>query len=170
MMGSRTIAWRWMGMFALAAAACSAAPESNAVAGEASGKSEAATPSPKNCDFPKLDFRAASELTDKEKASFTANLRTAFDRACGEGLFVERPLVDPRSYDRSLLYVMNAPEADVTSIYFGPSAAPPAMLLESPFRSPAQIPTVEELHEAIYCEMRGATPEEQERDGRCLVD
>jgi len=157
-------------VFALAVAACGAAPESNAVAGEASVRSGAATHSPKNCDFPMLDFRAASELTDKEKASVAANLRTAFDRACGEGLFADRPLVDSRSFDRSLLYVMNAPEANVTSIYFGPSAAPPAMLLESPFRSPAQIPTVEELHEAIYCAMRGATPEEQERDGRCLVD
>ena len=161
---------RWTLTVAFAAAACSAAPESNAVAGNAPGESEAAKPMPKNCDFPKLDFHAASELTEKEKASFTANLRAAFDRACGEGLFAERQLVDSRSYDRSLLYVMNAPEANVTSIYFGPSAAPPGMQLESPFRSPAQIPTVEELHEAIYCEMRGGTPEEQERDGRCLVD
>ena len=164
------MARRWTATAAFAVAACTAAPESNAVAGEASGKSGAARPTPGNCDFPKLDFRAASQLTDRDKASFAANLRAAFDRACGEGLFAERPLVDPRSDDRSLLYVMNAPEANVTSIYFGSSAAPPAMLLESPFRSPAQIPTVEDLHEAIYCEMRGASPEEEERDGRCLVD
>ena len=162
---------RWMSLTVLALASCGASPEGNAVTNKPSVNSEVLGPSSqKNCDFPKLDFSAAAQLKEEDRVRFTENLRAAFDRACSEGLFDERPLVDPRSHDRSLLYVVNAPEANVTSIYFGPSAAPPAMLLESPFRSPPQIPSVEELHEGIYCEMRGATPEEQERDGRCLVD
>jgi hypothetical protein len=71
---------------------------------------------------------------------------------------------------KDTVFVMNAPEANVTSLYFGPSAAPPAMLLESPFGDPPQIPSVADLHEAIYCWTRGATEEEQEASGRCLPD
>ena len=82
----------------------------------------------------------------------------------------DEPLIDPDAYVKDTLFVMNAPEANVTSIYFGPSAAPPAMLLESPFRDPPQIPSVEDLHEAIYCLMVGATEKEMEEQGRCLPD
>lgn len=156
--------------FAVFTCADPSASRTMAIAASGMSKVAEATVPRNNCDFPKLDFRAAPELTAKERATFTENLRAAFDRACREGLFEERPLVDPRSYDRSLLYVINAPAANVTSIYFGPSAAPPAMLLESPFGSPAQIPSIAELHEAIYCEMRGPRPEEREREGRCLPD
>jgi len=34
----------------------------------------------------------------------------------------------------------------------------------------SQVPSVAELEEAIDCAVIGATPEEQERSGRCLVD
>lgn len=135
------------------------------------GFSTAATASPK-CAPPKLDFEA-SKLSAAEQAKFTANFRAAYAKACSEGMFAKEPLIDPEAIDRSTLVVMNAPEANVTSIYFGPSAAPPAMLLESPFITPdggRNIPAADDLHEAMYCAVIGSTEKEQEETGRCLPD
>ena len=162
----------------LALAACGNQPAGNAVANAeaADGPRPAgAPPLPKlaaqpNCAMPKLDFRAAETLREEDRARFTDNFRVALDKACAEGLLADEPLVDERAYVKNTIFVMNAPEANVTSIYFGPSAAPPAMLLESPFRDPPQIPSAEDLHEAMYCWLKGATPEEEETSGRCLPD
>jgi hypothetical protein len=120
--------------------------------------------------MPKLDFSSAENLGEKERARFTDNFRVALDKACSEGLLGGDPIVDERAYVRDTIFVLNAPEANVTSLYFGPSAAPPAMLLESPFGDPPQVPSVEDLHEAIYCWTKGATEEEQDTTGRCLPD
>ena len=163
---------------ALTLAACGAEPAGNAMTNAkiADGPMPAgAPPLPKvpaqqNCAMPKLDFKAAETLRDKDRARFTDNFRVALDKACTEGLLEGQPLVDERAYVKDTIFVMNAPEANVTSLYFGPSAAPPAMLLESPFGDPPQVPSVEDLHEAIYCWTKGATEEEQETSGRCLPD
>jgi hypothetical protein len=122
------------------------------------------------CDMPRLDLDSVERLSADDRARFTANFRAAFDRACAEKLFAEGPLIDERSYERSTLYVVAANEANVASIYFAPSGAPPVTMMEVPFRDPPQIPTVEDLHETIYCWMQGATAEEQETTGRCLPD
>lgn len=122
------------------------------------------------CAVPTLDFRAAPVLGAKDQAAFTANFRAAVGKACDEGMFADAPLIDREASAKDTLFVLHAPEANVTSIYFSPSAAPPRMLIESPFGDPPQIPSAEELHEAIYCAVVGATPEEEERDGRCLPD
>ena len=124
----------------------------------------------RDCAMPGLDFQAAETLSEKDRARFTDNFRVALDKACTEGLLANGPLVDERAYVKNTIFVMNAPEANVTSLYFGPSAAPPAMLLESPFGDPPQIPSAEDLHEAIYCMTKGATEQEQETSGRCLPD
>jgi hypothetical protein len=160
---------RFLVMLALALASCDsvARDDSRAAPPAQAGAKPAAAAD--NCTFPRLDFSTVERLSADERAAFTANLRAAFDRACREGLFAERPLVDPRSYDRSLLYVMDAPANDTLLIYFGPSAAPPAMMASVPFGSPVRQPTVDELHEAIYCEVRGATRDEQVRDLRCEI-
>ena len=79
-----------------------------------------------------LPFRARFteriEFAEAEKAAFTDNFRVAVDKACAEGLSGTSRSVDRTPTRRTLLFVLNAPEANVTSIYFGPSAAPPAML------------------------------------------
>ena len=142
----------------------------NAAAPDAGSPSLPKAPPPQRCEMPKLDFSAAEILSQKERAQFTDNFRTALDKACREGLLEGEPIVDERAYVKNTIFVMNAPEANVTSLYFGPSAAPPAMLLESPVGEPPQVPSVEELHEAIYCWTKGATEEEQETSGRCLPD
>jgi hypothetical protein len=162
----------------LAAAACGNPPAGNAMANASvpddpmpAGAPPRPTVSPQQrCEMPKLDFSAAKILGEKARASFTDNFRVALDKACSEGLLKDEPLVDERAYVRNTIVVMNAPEANVTSLYFAPSAAPPAMLLESPFGEPPQVPSVEDLHEAIYCWTKGATEEEQEASGRCLPD
>ena len=158
---------KWLLVPALSLASCNA-PEGNATATENAPAATAAAAKP-SCALPRLEYRH-TQLKPAEQATFNANFRTAFDRACAEGLLADGPLVDPGALDKDTIVVMNAPEANVTSIYFGPSAAPPAMLLESPLGSPPQIPSAEDLHEAIYCAVKGATPEEEETTGRCLPD
>ena len=122
------------------------------------------------CEMPRLDFSSVEKLTAKDRARFTDNFRVAFDKACTEKLFEDGYLTDKRAYDRSVLYVVAANEANIASIYFAPSGAPPTTMMEVPFGDPPQIPSVEDLHETIYCWAKGATPEEEETSGRCLPD
>ena len=160
-------------ILALMLAACGSQPANNSAANASVPEpTAAAAPSNMTCAPPKLDFRTA-KLSAAEQAKFTANFRAAYAKACSEGMFAKEPLIDPEAIDRSTLFVMNAPEANVTSIYFGPSAAPPAMLLESPFITPdggRHIPGADDLHEAMYCAVIGSTEKEQEETGRCLPD
>ena len=93
-----------------------------------------------------------------------ANFRSAYAKACAGGLMNSKPLAASRR-----LFLINAPEANVASIYSKEGRT----VLEYAFVTPdkrVHVPTADELHEAIYCAIVGATPEEQERDGRCLVD
>ena len=91
----------------------------------------------------------------------SANFSKAYARACAEGLIKGRPL--PQT-----LYLFNAPDANVASIY----RSGKAMLLEYPFVSggKVKVPSVDDLHEAIFCAVHGASVKEQEESGRCLVD
>ena len=130
----------------------------------------AGAPRVQRCDMPTLDLSSVETLSAEDRARFTDNFRAAFDKACAEKLFDDGSLTDEQSYDRSVLYVVAANEANVASIYFAPSGAPPATMMEVPFRDPPQIPSVEELYETIYCWAEGATDEEQETTGRCLPD
>ena len=127
-----------------------------------------AMPQPK-CEMPRLEF-SVEGLSQKQQARFTDNFRVAFDKACAENLFEDGYLTDERAFDRSVLHVVGANEANVASIYFAPSGAPPTTMMEVPFGDPPQIPSAEELHETIYCWTKGATEEEQETTGRCLPD
>ena len=122
------------------------------------------------CEMPRLDFGSGQGLSEKDRARFTDNFRIAFDKACAEKLLDDGYLTDERAYDRSVLHVVAANEANIASIYFAPSGAPPTTMMEVPFGDPPQIPSVEELHETIYCWAKGATEEEQETTGRCLPD
>ena len=156
----------------LTLAACGNAPDGNAQSNAAVPEaSRSETPPQQACRSPKLDFRAAPNLGPKEQARYTANFRAAFGKACAGKLFADHPLIDEDSTDKTTLFVLNAPDANVTSIYLGTTAGPPPrMLIESPFGDPPQIPSVDDLHESIYCVMIGATEEEQETSGRCLPD
>jgi len=90
-----------------------------------------------------------------------ANFSKAYARACAEGLIKGQPLPPT-------LYLFNAPDANDASIY----RSGKAMLLEYPFVSgrKVNVPSVDDLHEAIFCAVQGASVKEQEESGRCLVD
>jgi len=92
----------------------------------------------------------------------SANFSKAYAQACAQGLMKAKPLA-------ARLSLINAPDANVASIYTIKSRT----LLEYPFVSHdgrTHVPGVAELHEAIFCAVRGASAKEQEESGRCLPD
>jgi hypothetical protein len=121
------------------------------------------------CDLPRLDF-SETDLAARDQARFAEQFGTAFARACRDGLFAEKPLVDQRSEDKRTIVVLHSPVAKGTAIYYAPSGAPPAMLLESPVESSRKIPSADEFYAAMQCAVRWPTADEQEQDGRCLAD
>jgi hypothetical protein len=92
------------------------------------------------------------------------NFGQAYAKACREGLLNGKPLVGTKSADRRHLFLVNAPDANIPSIYEAGSRT----VLEYHFETGA--PGVDELHEAIYCAVHGASTKEQEENGRCLPD
>jgi hypothetical protein len=92
----------------------------------------------------------------------SANFSKAYAEACAQGLMKAKPLA-------ARLSLINAPDANVASIYTIKSRT----VLEYPFVSHdgrTHVPGVAELHEAIFCAVRGASAKEQEESGRCLPD
>ena len=99
----------------------------------------------------------------------SANFAAAYAKACAEGLMKKDALVTVAGANAKRLFLFNAPEANIAVIYESEGR----MLLEYPFVSPdgaVNVPATEELHEAIYCAVVGATEAEQEESGRCLPD
>ena len=102
-------------------------------------------------------------------AQTSANFAKAYAKACAEGLLKRRPLIPVNGANAGKLFLVNAQEANVASIYPGDGL----MLLEYWFvdhKGKASAPAVNELHEAIYCAVHGASAKEQEESGRCLPD
>jgi hypothetical protein len=98
----------------------------------------------------------------------SANFAKAYAKACAEGLLKKKSLIDAKAKDKAHLVLHNAPEANIASIYLNGGK----MLLEYPFVldfGKAQVPSADDLHEAIYCSVHGAS-EKEEESGRCLPD
>ena len=99
----------------------------------------------------------------------SANFAKAYAKACAEGLLKKKPLIDPKAKDKTHLFLYNAPEANIVSIYLDGGR----MLIEWGFVTDfgkADVPTAADLHEAIFCSVHGASEKEQEESGRCLPD
>jgi hypothetical protein len=97
-------------------------------------------------------------------AHVSANFSKAYAAACAEGLVKNKKLAPT-----GRLVVHNAPDANIASIYDSNGRT----LLEYWFVTrdgKTHVPAVEELHEAIYCSVHGASEKEQEESGRCLPD
>jgi len=130
-------------------------------------------PSASQCTPPTLALAGGarspgSSLLDETRSNFAA----AYKRACAKGVLKAGPLVDAVAADQRQLFLINAPDANVASIYLS-GIDGNRMVLEYPFLTidgKSQVPSADELEEAIYCAVVGATPEEQESSGRCLVD
>jgi len=105
----------------------------------------------------------------KARTKLDENFTVALAQACAEGLLAKQPLVDPRSKEKNTLFIANAPEANIASIYFNAGAT----WFEGPFFADGQhvqVPGPAAIKEAIFCHTVGATPKEQETTGRCLPD
>ena len=121
---------------------------------------------------PAVETRALSR--HKQAADQTLkNFGTAYRQACFKGLMRNRPLVKPGSVPPGRLFLRNAPDANVASIYNegGEGERPGRMVLEYAFVAhdgAVNVPSADELEEAIFCAVHGVTSEEDE--GRCLPD
>jgi hypothetical protein len=100
----------------------------------------------------------------------SANFAKAYAKACAEGLLKKKALIDPKAKDKTHLFLYNAPESNIVSIYLDDGRR---MLLEWGFVTDfgkANVPSADDLHEAIYCAVHGASEKEKEESGRCLPD
>ena len=142
-----------------AAAASACAPAPRLVPGEGFGDAPGA-------------FTAGSTAFRQLEANFAA----AYRASCTPALLQRHQLVVTGAAEPDRLRVKNAPDANVASIYLDGEEGAPAsrrhMVLEYHFVSggETQVPTTSELREAIFCEVQGATQQEEEASGRCLPD
>ena len=96
---------------------------------------------------------------------------TAILQACLKRVLRGRSLVLPNSVPPGKLFLKNAPDSNVASIYQEQkNGRPGKMVLEYHFfvHGSVMVPTAEEMEEAIFCAVQGVTSEEDE--GRCLPD
>jgi len=154
---------------ALALAACgyNTASQDNAVA-----EANIVEPAANRCAPPQLMLANGAKLASEPMEETQAHFADAYVAACAKGLLKDKPLIDPNAAEQGKLFLVNAPEANVASIYLS-EVDGNKMVLEYPFlasNGKTQVPSAAELEEAIYCAVRGATAEEQESSGRCLVD
>jgi hypothetical protein len=129
----------------------------------------ALTASPAQCPLPALSVDnqdAAFVRAFAERSENHTRLRDSFasgySSACAKGLLKDRPL--------PAIVLLNAPNANIASIYEDEGGR---TLLEYPFVTEdgqTHVPPAEEIEEAIYCALVGATEAEQEESGRCLPD
>ena len=80
-----------------------------------------------------------------------------------------RPLIPVNGANAGKLFLINAPTANVASIYPGDGR----MVLEYQFvenDGKVSVPDAAELKEAIFCAVVGASDKEREESGRCLPD
>ena len=135
---------------------------------------------------PEPKLALASDFTDPRKTfapdapafrRTAANFGTAYRKACATGLLRGHPLIEVGATQPDTLFLKNAPDANDAAIYRdGGEDAPTVrrvMVLEYPF-VPAdgapRVPTADDISEAIFCAVQGATAKDEEENGRCLVD
>ena len=99
-----------------------------------------------------------------------ANFTTAYARACEKGLLKGKALLPAESRNPGRIFLLNAPNANIASFYTADNGQ---TLLEYHFVSEdaqTYVPPADEIEEAIYCAVVGATEAEEEESGRCLPD
>jgi hypothetical protein len=174
---------------ALALVACQQAGDGNSAApanraAPAPVKRAAAVPGTGCAAAPELalsqDFDDPREVFQADDSKLFAVLRrnfaAAYSKACASGVLrghklVERGVPHPRT-----IYVINAPDSNVVSFYRqakDAAANPDDIVLEYHFLTrdgEAEVPSINDLSEAIYCAVHGASEKEEEESGRCLAD
>jgi hypothetical protein len=139
-------------------------------------------PSPACAPPPKLDL--SEDFADPREAfapdspawrQTEERFDSAYRRACAGGMLRDRPLIQAGAPHPDRLFLKNAPEANVASIYREgeEGAVPGDMVLEYPFLTAGDAihaPSGADLDEAIFCSVHGASRKEAEESGRCLPD
>lgn len=121
------------------------------------------------------DFEDPRSLWGAQSERFRnlqSNWAAAYRRACDQGLFRPRPLIRQNEGPADRLFLVNAPEANIAAIYYD-EGRDRRTILEYYFIAGdgrAYVPDSDDLFEAIYCHVHGASEQEQETSGRCLAD
>jgi len=126
---------------------------------------------PPNRVDPRDEFASQASRFRQLEQRFAA----AYRRACDSGFLNGRQLVETGTQQPRQLFVSNAPDSNVVSIYEigGQDGMPAVTILEYHFvtsEGAVDVPGEAELGEAIYCAVHGASQQEEEESGRCLPD
>jgi hypothetical protein len=163
-------------------AAAPAAAQPSAAPAPAPAPAQPTVPNAACAPPPRLDlsddFADPSEAFARDSAVWRQTAErfdAAYRRACASGIMRGGPLIEPGASHPDRLFLKNAPEANIASIYRegGEGGEPGDMILEYPFLTAGNAthaPTGEELEEAIFCSVHGASDKEAEESGRCLPD
>jgi hypothetical protein len=154
-----------------------AVPAAAAPAKHAAAAPAACAPAPdlalsQDFDDPRELFQADDS---KPFAELKRNFAAAYAKACASGVLRGHPLVERGVPHPRTIYVINAPDSNVASFYrqAKDAANPDDMVLEFHFLTQdgaVQVPSADDLGEAIYCAVHGASAKEEEESGRCLAD
>ena len=104
-----------------------------------------------------------------------ANVAAAFRSACAKGLLAGATIPKLEGVSTRQLFLENWPDANVASIEADQLTGGTGwrLMLGYPFVASdgsVNVPSAEEIEEAIYCAVGGATEQEQAETGRCLPD
>ena len=106
---------------------------------------------PRDCKAPTLAMAGdAQSLKSEQLKEAQANFETAYQKSCTDKLLAAKPLVDPKAADQEHIFLVNAPEANVASIYLS-EVDGSRMVLEYPFLTTdgkSQVPSADELANA----------------------
>lgn len=124
---------------------------------------------------PKADFAARFARGSDARRKTEAAARTGFRSACAKGLLHGDTIPKLSGVSVRRLLLENWPDANVALIEADQLTGGTGwrLMLGYPFVASdgsVNVPTAEEIEEAIYCAVRGATEQEQEESGRCLPD
>jgi hypothetical protein len=136
----------------------------------------------KTCVLPAVELgRGEHELArhfaapSRRFVRLRTNVRTAFQRACDNGLIAGANVPKLDNAPLRSLKFENIPDGNAASLLAEqlPGGAGWRLVLQHPFVASdgsVNVPTVAEIEEAIFCTVKGASRKEQEETGRCLVD
>jgi hypothetical protein len=121
------------------------------------------------------DPRDEFGVDSKPFKQLEANFAAAYGKACDSGVLAREPLIPKDVPHPGMLFLTGAPESNEVSIYreTDQSDQPGDMTLEYYFIAQdgsLHVPSVADLNEAIYCAVQGASEQEEDASGRCLVD
>jgi len=181
---NRRLTWALIGALALAAchqekpAKPAASPTPLGVIVE----SPAATP--KTACVPAPTLALSQDFADPDRRfvpgsapfkQLAANFAAAYKASCDGGTLAKEPLMPKDVPHPGTLFLTNAPDANDVAIYreADESDRPGDMTLEYYFVTAdgkTHVPSQADLSEAIYCAVEGASRQEEDESGRCLVD